>query len=240
MSQQEKQKGIVDIVFLIDATGSMAPCIEALKNNINLFIDTLTTKNVNNENPVKDWRARVVGYRDFSADSANWLVDNPFARDAGELKAQLAALAPDGGGDEPESLLDALYKVATMESTDKGASEDARKWRYRSAAARVVVVFTDASYHEKMSIPEAAGGTVDDVGNAVNAGRIMVSAFVPEIDLYDKLAAWDKTDINAYPVGPEGAQAGLEAFTRDKANFERTMKMLAKSISASSQVVPVA
>ena len=39
---QSKAKGVVDIVFLLDATGSMGPCIAALKTNIGLFIDSLT------------------------------------------------------------------------------------------------------------------------------------------------------------------------------------------------------
>jgi hypothetical protein len=35
--QTSKVKGIVDIVFLLDATGSMQPCIDAVKNNIAAF-----------------------------------------------------------------------------------------------------------------------------------------------------------------------------------------------------------
>jgi hypothetical protein len=77
------------------------------------------------------------------------------------VEAQLANLRAAGGGDEPESLLDALYKVATMEATPKGAQgEEPNKWRYRSDAARVVIVFTDASFKETMSIPEAKGGSL--------------------------------------------------------------------------------
>ena len=54
--------------------------------------------------PIKDWRGKVVGYRDIeAANSENlpWIIDNPFVRDAGALKAQLAALDAAGGGDEP-------------------------------------------------------------------------------------------------------------------------------------------
>ena len=66
MSEQlTKTKGVVDIVFLLDVTGSMQPCIDALKNNIATFIDALTTKAPNNDNPVKHWRAKAVGYSRF-------------------------------------------------------------------------------------------------------------------------------------------------------------------------------
>ncbi len=40
--QTEKTKGVVDIVFLVDITGSMQHCIDALKANISAFIDSLT------------------------------------------------------------------------------------------------------------------------------------------------------------------------------------------------------
>src|SRR5207253_10259760 len=80
-AQRPKAKGVVDIVFLLDATGSMQPCIDALKDNIAKFIDSLTEGGPNNQLPVRDWRGRVVGYRDLPADGDGWYVDNPFVRD---------------------------------------------------------------------------------------------------------------------------------------------------------------
>lgn len=34
MNDQKKTKGISEIVFILDATGSMSSCIDALKDNI--------------------------------------------------------------------------------------------------------------------------------------------------------------------------------------------------------------
>jgi hypothetical protein len=187
-----KTKGVADIVFVVDVSGSMAPCIDALRQNIEAFVESLSRGDANNAAPVKDWRAKVVGYRDFdSAESEGlpWIVDNSFVRDTAELKGQLAALDANGGGDEPESLLDTLYKVATMEASPKGAQTvEATKWRYRSDAARVVVVFTDASFKETMSIPEAKGGSLQDVANVVMANRIILSVFAPNFEGYDRLS----------------------------------------------------
>src|SRR5688500_4098972 len=84
-----KTKGVADIVFLLDVSGSMALVIDALRRNIEVFIDSLSTGDANNAAPVKDWRGRVVGYRDAEHDR-DWYVDNPFVRDAVALKAQLA------------------------------------------------------------------------------------------------------------------------------------------------------
>jgi hypothetical protein len=231
---QAKVKGVVDIVFLLDVTGSMQPCIDALKNNVKLFIDTLTTKDANNSSPVKDWRAKVVGYRDVEVD-ANWFEDAPFVHDVTTLKAQLDRLTAGGGGDEPESLLDALYKLANMGQMDKGAQlEDQNKWRYRSGAARVVVVFTDASFKERLALPEAKGGTLDDVINALQTNKIILSLFAPQFDCYNRLAEIDKSEY--MPVGEPGNVKALDDFTKDQANFKETMKQLARSVSKSAEV----
>jgi len=232
-SQQGKVKGVADIVFLLDVTGSMQPCIDALKDNISMFIDTLSTRDANNDSPVQDWRCKVVGYRDFDVDDEPF-IDNPFVRNPDDLKAQLRRLTAEGGGDEPESLLDALYKLATASSTEKGAPEDPYQWRYRSEAARVVVIFTDASYKEDLSLPEVRGGGFDDVVNAIMPSRIILCVFAPDMECYDRLCEIDKCEYEAITVNPgEAPQDALARFTSDQANFRRTMEQLGRSVSAS-------
>ena len=238
---REKTKGVADIVFVVDISGSMAPCIDALRQNIETFVGSLSSGDANNAAPVKDWRAKVVGYRDIEAAESEglpWIVDNDFVRDQAELKAQLAALQANGGGDEPESLLDALYKVATMEATAKGAQgAEPGKWRYRSDAARVVVVFTDASFKETMSIPEAKGGSLQDVANVVMANRIILSLFAPNFEGYDRLSQIDKSEWEVVEYEGLNAQEALQKFTSDQANFRNTLKQLAASVSRSAETV---
>jgi hypothetical protein len=238
---REKTKGVADIVFVVDISGSMAPCIDALRQNIETFVGSLSSGDANNAAPVKDWRAKVVGYRDIEAAESEglpWIVDNLFVRDPAELKAQLAALQANGGGDEPESLLDTLYKVATMEAAAKGAQTvEAGKWRYRSDAARVVVVFTDASFKETMSIPEAKGGSLQDVANAVMANRIILSIFAPNFEGYDRLSQIDKSEWEVVEYEGLNAQEALQKFTSDQTNFRNTLKQLAASVSRSAETV---
>jgi len=238
---REKTKGVADIVFVVDVSGSMAPCIDALRQNIETFVGSLSSGDANNAAPVKDWRAKVVGYRDIEAaesDGLPWIVDNQFVRDPAELKAQLAGLQASGGGDEPESLLDTLYKVATMEATAKGAQTiEPGKWRYRSDAARVVVVFTDASFKETMSIPEAKGGSLQDVANVVMANRIILSVFAPNFEGYDRLSQIDKSEWEVVEFEGLNAQEALQKFTSDPVNFRNTLKQLAASVSRSAETV---
>ena len=236
-----KTKGVADVVFLIDVSGSMAPIIDALRKNIEAFVDSLSSGGANNAAPVRDWRGKVVGYRDIEAASSEgieWIEDHPFVRDTAALKAQLASLQAQGGGDEPESLLDALYKIATMEATPKGSqSEDPDKWRYRSDAARVVVVFTDASFKETMTIPEAKGGSLQDVANVVMANRIILSLFAPNFEGYDRLSQIDKSEWEVVEYEGLNAQEALQKFTGDPANFRTTLKQLAASVSRSAETV---
>ena len=89
--QQTKTRGVADIVFLIDVSGSMAPAIDALKANIGTFVESLSKGEGNNISPVRDWRAKAVGYRDFEHDPQAF-IDNPFVSDVEALRGQLAGL----------------------------------------------------------------------------------------------------------------------------------------------------
>jgi len=241
VQERPKTKGVADIVFLIDVSGSMAPCIDALRKNIETFIDSLSQGDANNAAPVRDWRGKVIGYRDVEASQSEglpWIVDNAFVRDAGALKAQLGALEANGGGDEPESLLDALFTVASMEAVPKGSqAEDPAKWRYRSDAARVVIVFTDASFKETMSIPAAKGGSLQDVANVVMANRIILSLFAPNFEGYDRLSQIDKSEWEVVEYDGLNPQEALQKFTADPVNFRNTLKQLAASVSRSAATV---
>lgn len=252
-----KIKGVVDIVVLLDVTGSMQECIDAVKGSISTFINGLAAKDGNNESSIKDWRMKICGYRDQEKDGDNWFVDNPFVRDAAAVQAQLSAaiMQARGGDDEPESLLDALYKLAKMEQAGSQDIEDGNKWRVRGTAARAVIFFTDATFKAPMTIPEAAGGGVPDVITAVIANRIILCGFCPEWQGYLDLASADRAEfefvatVAATPAlaglgkrGDEGNAAmvaavnALKAKASDGAAFTKVMQQLARTISKSVAV----
>lgn len=164
-------KGAADVVFLIDATSSMSPCIDALKSHIHAFIEDLVRGDEEkNIAPVEDWRARIVGYRDYEDCNKNekiaktyqkfgkggWFLSNPFTRNEDDLHNQLDQLKSFGGGQDPkESLLDALMLVLKSGYLANGQQDDenpegGRAWR-KNGVGRIVIVFTDAGYHPTMS-----------------------------------------------------------------------------------------
>jgi len=239
-SQQQKVKGVVDVVFLVDVTGSMSHCIDALKGNIQAFVRTLTEGGgPNDPRPVvKDFRIKVVGYRDAVYDS-NWFIEHPFTASVDEAAAHIGSLTAEGGGDLPESLLDALHKVCSMPQTMQGSPAEPNKWRFRHSATRVVVIFTDAPFHPTMSYPDGRGGGISDVVNVATTNRIIIEFFVPDMDCFAELEQIDGCNGHKIPFDSSkenGAALALQEFTKDTQSFSRVMVALAKSISVASYV----
>jgi hypothetical protein len=261
LMSEVKIKGVADIVVLLDVSGSMQTCIDAVKASVATFIDGLSSVDANNESPIRDWRMKVCGYRDHRHDPSSWFVDNPFVRDTAAVQAQLAAtnMQASGGGDEPESLLDGLFKLAAMEQAGIQEGEDPHKWRPRGSCARCVIFFTDATFSEPMTIPEAAGGGIQDVQTRLMASRIILCGFFPEWEGYDLLGSLDGaafhtvariSDVPAlaglgkrepehraeHRAAQEAAVAALNAWATDAADFTRIMKQLAKTVQKSAVV----
>jgi len=94
----------LDVLFLIDATGSMADEINQLKENIRSIsaqIDALPS--------APDVRFGLVAYRDRSDIFVTRV--NDFTPDIDEFAQILAEVRADGGGDYPEDLNEALSKA---------------------------------------------------------------------------------------------------------------------------------
>ena len=229
-----KVKGVVDFVFAVDVSASMGPCIEALAKGLSRFIDELVG---NPQTPVRNWRGRVFGFRDARIDDEAF-VAFPFVEgDSDALKDQLNELVATGGGDTPESLLDALWTIVHAGETAQGATAlEPMRWRHRRDAARVVIVFTDAAFHPTLSIPEAEGGTLDDVANAVMEHRVYLHVFAPELPGYASLSEIDRAEFQPICGPREDPQAALRRLVSNTANFHATLEMLARSVSRSAAV----
>lgn len=257
MQDGSKTKGVADIVFLLDISGSMQPCLDAVKASIGAFVEALTHPGANNEIPVTDWRIKICGYRDHVSDGPNWFVNAPFSRDLTEIRAHLGApaMAAAGGGDEPESLLDAVYTLATLSAPSPQEEATGDQWRPRGRAVRALIFFTDATFKTPMTIPEANGGAVQDVVAALMGNRIILCGFVPEWEGYLELGAADKAEIDFFAtiestpalagLGASGAagaaasQASVAALilkSADRAQFAKIMAQLAKTVSKSAAV----
>lgn len=243
----------IDLVFLVDATGSMGETIDGLKTSIKDFFAYLTDEE-RNDLSIRDWRAKIVGYRDVEADE-EWIVNNPFVTTREALEAQLDALEAKGGGDPPEDLLDALLVVADMEEpVSRGGAADGFQWRHHRDAARGVVVFTDASYHTKCVLPFHNGATWEDVARRLMERRVILEIVTP----VRPYASEDMGEVSAetfakmfeYELGAadkaeylplkdaQGNPMSFKDIPRNMGAFRKFMQQLAKSISASAAIEP--
>jgi hypothetical protein len=129
----------VDIVFVIDITGSMTPVIDQVKAGALTFHDRLLQVMSAKDKYVSRLRLRVVAYRDYYDNASDAMFHTPFFElpdEAAHFTTYVSGLYADGGGDEPESGLEALG-MALMSDWERGL--DRRR--------HVVVLFTDASAH---------------------------------------------------------------------------------------------
>jgi hypothetical protein len=130
----------VDIVFVIDCTGSMRPVLDEVKRGAMGFHERLTEAMGAKNKRISNLRIAVIAYRDFIHDKAEHAMSaTPFfvlPDQIADFNTSVHRLAPFGGGDEPESGLEALA-LALQAGWERGL--DRRR--------HIVVVFTDASAH---------------------------------------------------------------------------------------------
>ena len=129
----------VDIVFCIDVTGSMTPILDAVKANALGFYDDVQTNLTAKGKNVTQLRVRVVAFRDFVADGPAALEESPFytlPTERNGFSEFVNGLIPQGGGDAPESGLEAVSLAINSPWTTTG---DRRR--------QVIVVWTDQPAH---------------------------------------------------------------------------------------------
>ncbi|WP_205781440.1 vWA domain-containing protein [Planctomonas deserti] len=125
----------VDIVFCIDVTGSMDPILDAVKANALGFYDDVQTNLVAKGKNVTQLRVRVVAFRDLYADGDAGIEESPFYAlpdDRAHFSEFVGGLTAEGGGDAPESGLEAVALAINSPWTRVG---DRRR--------QVIVVWSD-------------------------------------------------------------------------------------------------
>lgn len=127
----------VDIVEVIDTTGSMSSKIDGLLATSEKFVDKLAESNI-------DWQMAIVAFGDLTVPGDS-IVATSFSRRVEVIKNSLKNIPRySGGGNEGESSLEALNKALTL----KG---------YRQAAIKVFVFLTD---EPALQSPKSTGSPV--------------------------------------------------------------------------------
>ncbi|MHC4930733.1 MAG: HEAT repeat domain-containing protein [Planctomycetota bacterium] len=146
-----RRRGL-DLVLVVDATGSMAPVIQATKRRLEAVIHRLRAI-------VPDLRARIVAYRDKG--DAFLTLGSPLTHSPRILEDFIASIPAAGGGDAPEAVLDGLRNA--MQETP---------WRNKSL--RVVLLFGDAPPHDRdRALLESGLKEFKGVVHAVDCGAAL-------------------------------------------------------------------
>ena len=144
----------VDIVFCVDVTGSMTPILDQVKANALRFFGDVQSNLTAKGKTIDELRVRVVAFRDIVADGEAALQESPFfelpAEETG-FSGFVNGLVAEGGGDAPESGLEAVALAMTSPWTTRG---DRRR--------QVIVVWTDQPAHslDASAVPPALAGRV--------------------------------------------------------------------------------
>lgn len=141
----------IDLVVVMDTTGSMGSSIQGAKNVAVAYVDQLASSGI-------DYRAAVVDYKDKLYDAYGSRVDLPFTTDRTAIVSAINALYAGGGGDTPEDVYSGVMTAINLP--------------WRSGAKKVVVLMGDAGPHD----PESGTGfqlsSVIAAANAVDPANI--------------------------------------------------------------------
>jgi len=123
------ERPAVEVVFVLDTTGSMGGLIAAAKDKIWSIANTLASAD-----PAPLIRMGLVGYRD--REDTYVTVATPLSDDLDAVYTHLMQFQADGGGDGPESVNQALYEAVTRPD-----------WSRDAKTYRVVFLVGDAPPH---------------------------------------------------------------------------------------------
>lgn len=221
-----KIKGIVDVIFLIDVSGSMGPAIDKLTESIGVFVENI------DENYVKEARIKIGSFSDLEVDPSHLAINlnRPFRdkKEISDIKEDLKEcrniVSMGLGGDEPESSLDAIYLAIDNFKDD---------WNKRR---RAVVLFTDA--HSKPLNDKTIPSLNQEDKFAMLTQKIMEN----HIDLF----IYGPLDRNFSNLSNEVPQRVIyEAVNKDGSapvealrnlDFSKVLAMLGKTVSQPSVV----
>ena len=121
--------GQLDIVFVVDNTGSMGPYIQNVKTKILEIIRT-----IKKEELCHRLRVGLVSYRDHPPEETSYITQKfELSPDTAKIEQNVMQMAASGGGDGPEAVSTALQVMNKME--------------YLNESAKIAVLVGDAPPH---------------------------------------------------------------------------------------------
>jgi len=199
-----------DIIFAIDSTGSMAPYIQNVADNVEEFSRHLEEKTLTHlegkEVKVKP-RMAVVEYKDITCDGEDSTIvhtvdGSPWHKSTEELIKTLQIVKSNvrGGGDGPETVFDALGYVVDGKTFDFGKEENAHKFVVVLSDANYKVQngfgYTESSMIEKLEKEDVNVSVITTTGNYNSYKGMVSNKENPEENLFDINSKTFSEDLN--------------------------------------------
>lgn len=216
-------RGVADVIFCLDASDSMTPCIQAVKRHIVDFVSGLT-----------------------SSQQGTWDLRLDFVAHAASVPSPGRVIYMHKSAREPE-LHDVLYlgRNGHLFVSDLGdfrqpldgirtAGDEASlvaldfcldfPWRPANECHRVVIMLTDEPL-ETGVIPDRQAERLDDLMAKIQQLRVMLFIVAPESEAYNRLSAVQRSEYQ--PV--ESSGTGLA-----DVDFSKVLGYMGRSVSKSA------
>ena len=219
----------VDIVMCIDATGSMSPIIDEVKESAMTFYQRFIDAMEENDKEVAQLRIKVIYFRDYGRDADPMGQSEFFVLpdQNEEFQNFVRSIEAKGGGDEPENALEAIAYALKSDWTTGGDKRRHVILMFSDASALPFGARTGSASYPTADMPadlaqlgawwEGTDQSLDSTYQ-VNAGRLV--AFVPNAQPWTELQAW-----NRYWPAFSPAGTGL-----DSVDIETAIALLVGSI----------
>ena len=128
LSSQLAASTMLDMVFVMDATGSMGSYIASAQQTIKDIVQEIVVTEK------ADVRFALISYRDHPPQDSTYVINEyPFTSSVKTMRENLDKLTANGGGDGPEAVVDGLHAATKLD--------------YRDNATKVCTLIADAPPH---------------------------------------------------------------------------------------------
>lgn len=200
MNQQGNGDYCVDIVMCIDATGSMAPIINEVKNNALSFYQKFVDAMEDNDKTVDQLRIKVIVFRDYICDTEPMAESEFFTLPSQDdaFKRYVSNIEAAGGGDTPENALEAIALALKSNWTTGGSKRRHAILVFSDAPALPLGERSDCPNYPR-NLPKnlaSLGAWWEGMDQSMDStyqarfGRLV--AFVPKVAPWAELQAWNR------------------------------------------------
>ena len=225
-------KGVADVVFCLDASDSMQPCIDSVKTHISSFLEGLKSDRQRSWDVRFDFLAHYAGLGE-GGNVGHGHFSLYHDGEQGEGDDAISALYPAGQGrrgrfftTDLDEFKRGLDKVKVQSDEGPLIALDSSldfPWRKAAECHRVVIFMTDEPFETSVA-PEVERPFLEEIQQKTQDLRVLLFIVAPESPLYEELAEVDKSEYEAV----DGQSAGLA-----NVDFRTLLSGIGKSVSVS-------